>query len=322
MAPSGQRRHVDLTRQHAAQPDTSRIGHPGGVPAAALPPPDAAPAGRVTGPALLAVAHGTRDPVGVAALESLVARVRTLRPGLSVELAYVDDASPSVARALTALGAAGVRAAAVVPLLLTAGSHSKGDIPGSVARSRREQPGLRLAYGRPLGPHPLLLEALGDRLRAAGVDDSDRGATAVVLVAAGAADPDANAEVARMGRLLLEDGGFASVDVAFASATRPDVVAALERLDRERATRVAVSTYLLTPGFFAARVAGTAGPALHVAAPLGDHPAVARLVLERYDEALAGDIRMGCDVCLYRTPVAGRDGRGAPQRPHPHPDDA
>jgi sirohydrochlorin cobaltochelatase len=60
-----------------------------------------------------------------------------------------------------------------------------------------------------------------------------------------------------------------------------------------------------------------------VAAPLGAAEEIARLVVERYDEAIAGDIRMNCDACLYRTPFRGRELLvGAPQVPHTHPDDA
>jgi sirohydrochlorin ferrochelatase len=46
-----------------------------------------------------------------------------------------------------------------------------------------------------------------------------------------------------------------------------------------------VATYLLAPGFFADKVVEAAGPATW-SAPLGDHPAVADLVWQRYDEAL------------------------------------
>ena len=47
-------------------------------------------------PTLLAVAHGTRDPDGVAATEALLERVRTLRPGLRVECCFLDLVRPSL----------------------------------------------------------------------------------------------------------------------------------------------------------------------------------------------------------------------------------
>ncbi len=82
---------------------------------------------------LLAVGHGTRDPAGAAVVRALVRRVGELAPDVDVRDAYVDNASPSVGHALDALAADGVGRASVVPLLLTAASHSKGDLAGSVA---------------------------------------------------------------------------------------------------------------------------------------------------------------------------------------------
>jgi sirohydrochlorin cobaltochelatase len=71
------------------------------------------------------------------------------------------------------------------------------------------------------------------------------------------------------------------------------------------------------------QTASASGLDVVMAEPLGSSDALAGLVLERYDEALAGDLRMNCDVCMYRVPFAGREALvGAPQIPHRHPDDA
>jgi hypothetical protein len=49
---------------------------------------------------------------------------------------------------------------------------------------------------------------------------------------------------------------------------------------------VTIATYLLAPGLFSARL--DAAGADRVSAPLAPHPALAGLVLRRFDEALAG----------------------------------
>ena len=55
---------------------------------------------------------------------------------------------------------------------------------------------------------------------------------------------------------------------------------------------------------------------------IGDCDPLADLVVERYQEALAGDIRMNCDTCLYRVALPNHELRvGAAQVPHHHPDD-
>ena len=270
---------------------------------------------------LLAVAHGSRDKGSQQVVVDLLAAVSGLRQGLRAEAAYVDNASPSIRSALASLVADGVNDVAVVPLLLTGASHSKTDVAGSVQAGRIAHPGLRLRYGRPLGPHPLLVEVLATRLAEAGVRDGDP----VVLAAGGALDPDANAQVAAVARLLWEGRAFASVDVAFASTTGPTVAQALERVRLLGFQRAAVARYFLGPGRLpqlVARAAAVPGMEVVVSAPLGAAPEVAQLLLERYDEAVAGDIRMNCDACLYRVPFPGHEEAvGAAQQPHDHPDD-
>ncbi|TAL17158.1 MAG: hypothetical protein EPN99_12165 [Frankiales bacterium] len=148
----------------------------------------------------------------------------------------------------------------------------------------------------------------------------------MVLVAGGAIDPDANAQVAATARLLLEAGERPTVDVAFASTARPGVGAALERLVSQGVSRVAVARFFLGPGYLPQLVQKQAravqGVDVLMSEPLGASDELAGVVLERVDEALRGDVRMNCDVCLYRTPMPGLEHLvGAPQEPHSHPDD-
>ncbi len=255
-------------------------------------------------------------------MRALLDRVRALRPGLRTADAYVDNASPSVPRALAQLVADGESDVVLLPYLLTPASHSKTDVAASVQQGRRAHPGLRLRYGRPLGPSPVLVELVDRRLREAGARPEDP----VVLVAGGALDPDANAQVAATARLLWEGRSWPSVDVAFASTTGPTVPEALERLRTLGATRVAVARYFLGPGRLPRLVEQQAraveGLEVVVSASVGVSDELAELLLARFDEAVGGDLRMNCDVCLYRVPLPGREGAvGAPQRPHSHPED-
>lgn len=265
---------------------------------------------------LLGVAHGSKDPQSQAVVESLLARAAARRPGLQASAAYIDNASPSVRSALAAV----VGDVVVLPLLLTPASHSKTDVAAAVQEARG--PGRRIRYGRPLGPHPALVQVLARRVAEAGGRPQDP----VVLVAGGAIDPDANAQVAAVARLLLEAGNWPTVDIAFASTARPDVGTALERLRTQGFSRAVVARYFLGPGRLPRLVERQAravqGLEVLVTQPLGPADELAELVLERYDEALRGDLRMSCDVCLYRTPMPGREHLvGAPQVPHDHPDD-
>ena len=272
---------------------------------------------------LLGVAHGSRDPASQEVVRTLLARAAALRPGLRAEAAYVDNASPSIRAALASLAADGVDDVVVLPLLLTPASHSKTDIAASVQVGRTTHPGVRLRYGRPLGPHPVLVERLVARLVEAGA----RPETPVVVVAGGALDPDANAAVASTARLLFEGRSYPSVDIAFASTARPSVPDALAQLRRLGHTSASVASYFLGPGFLPRLVERQAqsveGLEVVVSAPLGVSDGLADLLARRYDEALGNDLRMNCDACLYRVALPGRESSvGAPQLPHTHPDDA
>jgi len=229
------------------------------------------------GPTLVAVAHGTRDPDGIGAVEALLDRVRELRPGLAVRAAYLEIALPSVEVTVTKLTGPLV----VVPLLLASGYHATVDIPSAVAAGRRDPADGEVRIGAALGPHPLLARALLDRLRAAGWRHGDP----VVLGAAGSADPAAATSTAAQARLLGALVG-APVLAAYASAAAPSVPEAIGTLRAAGADRIALASYLLAPGHFQARLAAAGADLL--SDPLGRHDAVARVVLARYDEARLG----------------------------------
>ncbi|WP_079102289.1 sirohydrochlorin chelatase [Streptomyces sp. TP-A0356] len=231
-------------------------------------------------PTLVLVAHGSRDPRALATVRTLVERVGELRPHLPVRLGHIELNEPPLPDALASLGAG---RAVLVPLLLSRGHHVKRDIPEAVAAARAH---IRVAA--PLGPHPLLVETLYARLVEAGwrtaQSDAQRRASAVVLAAAGSRDPDSAVDTRRTAQLLAERLGVPVVP-AYASAASPTVRAAVRALAARGRHRVAVASCFAAPGRFATECAGAA-PWI-VGAPLGAHPAMARLVLHRYDQALA-----------------------------------
>jgi sirohydrochlorin cobaltochelatase len=282
----------------------------------------------VTGSALLVVGHGTRDSAGVAGFGQLVELVRG-RAGVPVAGGFIELSPPPLRDAVAGLVAAGHRHLGVVPLVLVAAGHAKGDVPAALAREAARHPGLSYSYGRPLGPHPTLLRLLADRLDQV-LDRADRAASTVVLVGRGSSDPDANAEHAKVARLFWEGSGLAGVEPAFVSLAEPGVPAALDRARRLGASRIVVLPYFLFAGVLPARVvsqatawaAGQPGVEVRCADVLGPTEALADLVVARWREALDGDIRMNCDTCLYRVALPGHEHRvGAPQHPHHHPDD-
>ena len=282
----------------------------------------------MTPPPLLLAAHGTRDPAGVAAFAALAARVGDLagQDGTRVAGGFIELSAPALRDAVSSLVNGHPAAMVAIPLMLSAAGHAKGDIPAALARERRRHPGLTWTYARPLGPHPALLELLAARIAAV----SGPGAPAVLLVGRGSTDPDANADVVKTARLLWEGRDYPLAETAFVSLARPDVAEGLERCRLLGARRIVVARYFLFPGVLPDRVAeqaaayAAAHPGLEIECTdvLGDCDEIAALVYERYHEALAGDVRMNCDVCVYRIAMPGFEHRvGEPQHPHDHPHD-
>jgi sirohydrochlorin cobaltochelatase len=281
----------------------------------------------MTAPPLLLAAHGTSDQAGVDAFAALAGRVGKLAAadGTRVAGGFIELSEPPLREAVTGLAAASPGPIVAVPLMLSAAGHAKGDIPAALARERTRHPGASFTYARPLGPHAALIDLLAARIAAAGTDQP-----AVLLVGRGSTDPDANADVVKTARLLWEGRDYPLAETAFVSLARPDVAEGLERCRLLGARRIVVARYFLFPGVLPDRVAEQAAayaavhPELDIRCTdvLGDCDEIAALVWERYREALAGDIRMNCDVCVYRIAMPGFEHRvGEPQHPHDHPHD-
>jgi sirohydrochlorin cobaltochelatase len=280
-------------------------------------------------PALLLAGHGTRDPEGAAAFTAFTARVARLHTNeMPVAGGFIELSEPPLKDAVTRLVSGGHRDLVAVPLMLSAAGHSKGDIPAALARETARHPGVGIRYGRPLGPHPVLVDLMAARIAAvtAGMPEPP----ALLLAGRGTTDPDGNADVVKVARLLWEGRDYEFTETAFVSLARPSVPEGLERCRRLGARHIVVARYFLFPGVLPDRVAeqaagfAAAHPGLDVRTTdvLGDCDEVAGLVAERYREALTGDIRMNCDTCLYRIALPGfADRVGASQHPHDHPHD-
>ncbi|MFI5653733.1 sirohydrochlorin chelatase [Streptomyces anulatus] len=241
----------------------------------------------MTHPTLLVIAHGSRDPRHAATVHALTERVRAERPGLRVETAYLEFNAPSVPRVLERLAAEGADEVVALPLLLTRAFHAKTDIPSVLREARARLPRLRIRQADVLGPSPLLNATLGRRLREAGIRPGDIPRTGLVLASAGSTDPEAIAVIAEIARELRHTG-WCAVRPAFASALLPRTEDVVRALRAEGVERVAVAPYVIAPGRLPDRIAAgaEAAGADILADVLGPAPELARLLLDRFDEAL------------------------------------
>ncbi|MFJ9523034.1 sirohydrochlorin chelatase [Kitasatospora sp. NPDC101801] len=237
---------------------------------------------RTTGagsPALLLIAHGSRDPRHAATVDELVRLIGSTRPGLRVGAAYLEHSAPRLAQVADRF-----RTAVAVPLLLNRAFHARTDIPAALTEA-----GLDLPLADVLGPSPLLLAALDRRLAEAGFDPAEAHRTGLVLAAAGSSDRAANAATRAVAAEYRRTRGFAAVEVAHASAAPPQPADAVAALRARGLRQLAVAPYLLAPGLLPDRITTAArGAGIELIAPvLGAAPEIADLLLQRYDRARA-----------------------------------
>ena len=118
----------------------------------------------------------------------------------------------------------------------------------------------------------------------------------IVIFAHGSSVPSANEAVRVVAEAVAAAGGFERVETAFLEA-RPNLAEAVARLADSGATRILVVPYFLTLGIHLQRDLPAIVEQLaqvhrnvqiRVTPPLDGHPALAQVLLERAQAALAG----------------------------------
>jgi sirohydrochlorin cobaltochelatase len=281
--------------------------------------------------------HGSRNRQAVAEFARLAEELRPLLPGVPVEYGYLEFAQPILRDGLERLREQGVRRVLAVPGMLFAAGHAKNDIP-SVLNTYAAETGLRIDYGRELGVDLKMIQAAGARIREA-LDQSDAAAAAsgqapvpvadtlLVVVGRGSSDPDANSNVAKVTRMLVEGFGFGWGETVYSGVTFPLVEPGLRHVVRLGFRRIVVFPYFLFSGVLVSRIrqhtalVAADHPDVEFvdAAYLGDHPLVIDTFRERVEEVVRGETQMNCSLCKYRAQVLGFEAEvGAPQRSHHH----
>ena len=82
-----------------------------------------------------------------------------------VEAAHMEFAEPSIGTAFDACVAAGATTIVVAPYLLWPGNHWERDIPALAAEASTRHRDVAFLVTAPLGPHPLLMTIVDDRIR-------------------------------------------------------------------------------------------------------------------------------------------------------------
>ncbi|MFQ6017691.1 MAG: sirohydrochlorin chelatase [Kiloniellaceae bacterium] len=274
--------------------------------------------------------HGSRDVEAAQEFEAVARGIKARLPRYDVESGFLEFARPIIREGLDKLRARNNTKILAVPGMLFAAGHAKNDIPSVLNTYEAEHPGLEIHYGRELAIDGKLLNAAGARIREALDAAGDRmplAETLLMVVGRGASDPDANANVAKVMRMLWEGFGFGWGETAYSGVTFPLVEPALEHAARLGYRRIVVFPYFLFTGVLVKRIYAHTGrvAARHpeiefIKAPyLRDHPLVLDAFAERVEEILSGENAMNCKLCKYREQILGFEAEvGLPQESHHH----
>ncbi|MEU4416121.1 sirohydrochlorin chelatase [Nocardia salmonicida] len=277
------------------------------------------------GPALIAVAHGSRDPRSAATMAAVVAEVAAARPHIPVRLAFLDLNAPSVNEVVDDLAAQGHTDVIVVPLLLGSAFHARVDLPALLAEAARRHSRLQLTQAPVLGPDPLLISALADRVATACglpslavpmATDSQPAAghasmgppsltplsvvtpatgplggpsLGIAVAAVGSRDAAANRRTSVVARRLAAVTGRPT-EMCFATV-EPGLAPAVDRLRARGAERIVVAPWFLAPGLLTDRLIAAAPEVVH-ADVIGAHTALVDVIWTRYDVGVAADLEL------------------------------
>ncbi|MFP4625673.1 MAG: CbiX/SirB N-terminal domain-containing protein [Natronomonas sp.] len=264
--------------------------------------------------AVLLVGHGSRRRKSNEQVRTLAAKLED-ELSLPVDVAYIELEDPPISDAIEAL-APSCRTLTVVPLSLFGASHVKNDLPLAVQTARTRHENLSIYYGAHLGVHPSLVELLDERVRSVEADLGVDRATddlAVVVCARGSSDPDSNADVHKLARLLYEGRAFSRVDASFIGVTTPLLDETLHTVARDRPDAMIVVPYMLGDGTLTRRIVDRSGDfddeypyvAVGAGAPLGTDDRIVEVLTDRWRETRSDSVEMSCDTCKYKVELAG-----------------
>jgi sirohydrochlorin cobaltochelatase len=281
-------------------------------------------------PAVMICGHGSRDKRAVDEFNQLAIRIKERLPDHLVDSGFLEFATPVIGTGLDKLRDAGAKQIVCLPGMLFAAGHVKNDLPSEVNAYAANNAGLEMIYAADLGIDARLLDAAKQRIEEAlatsttnvGLED-----TLLLVVGRGTNDSDANANVAKVTRMLWEGLNVGWAETAYSGVAYPLVDEALARVTRLGFKRVVVFPYFLFSGILVSRIykwadeAAEANPSVEFlkASYLNDHPKVIDAFLARMNEALAGEGNMNCQLCKYREQIIGFEhDQGAAQVGHHH----
>ncbi len=207
---------------------------------------------------ILLVGHGSQDSQGNEEFLAFADLIRDKEPNREIVTCFLELAQPDIPTGILHCIDRGATRILVIPLILLAATHVKQEIPEFLDAAREQFPEVEFVYGRNIGLHEGIIHLLADRfinVIETSVDQSLED-TAIVLMGRGSSDPDANGDLYKISRLLLEYVHVSVVEVCFSGITTPLLPEGVHRAIQLGAKRVVVVPYFLFTGVLMKRMKG------------------------------------------------------------------
>ncbi len=210
---------------------------------------------------VLICGHGSRAKIAEKEFSLLASGLRARYPSLNVEYGFLEYSAPNIHMALDTLVENGVKTIYAVPGMLFAATHAQNDIPSVLTTYMEKHPGLTIEYGKELGLHDEMITAFQTRiLDALGLTETpkigDLYDTMLVVVGRGTSVTEANAEAAKLTRIVSENLGFGWSETVYSGVTYPSVGRGLEMAVKLGFKKIVVAPYFLFGGKLIDRIHG------------------------------------------------------------------
>ena len=246
--------------------------------------------------------HGSRAKIAEEEFSLLARGLRSRYPDLKVEYGFLEYSSPNIHMALDRLLAQGVTKIYAVPGMLFLATHAKNDIPSVLTTYQQAHPGLEIEYGNELGLHDEMIEAFQTRiLESMGHSEAPAPGTLydtmLVVVGRGTSVAGANAEAAKLTRIVCENLGFGWSETVYSGVTFPSVGRGLEMALKLGFKKIVVAPYFLFGGRLIDRIyayvdkVALANPEVEFAKAdyLRDQSHVINTFIARIEETISGE---------------------------------
>lgn len=202
---------------------------------------------------VLICGHGSRAKIAEQEFSLLAKGLQNRFPSLNVEYGFLEYSAPNIHMALDRLIEKGATKIYAVPGMLFAATHAQNDIPSVLTTYMEKHPGLQIEYGRELGLHSEMIAAFQTRiLDALGYSAPPKPGTLydtmLVVVGRGTSVASANAEAAKLTRILCENLGFGWSETVYSGVTFPSVGRGLEMAIKLGFKKIVVAPYFLFGG--------------------------------------------------------------------------